>query len=295
MRVAHVTDVHWMVPPALSDMNFKRVLGTANLYVRGRRLDFSDEVQGALMAHLLELAPELIIVTGDLTAQALPREFEKARAALQPVANQIPVFVIPGNHDVYTYEAQREDRIRTVFGDWMGDASGAITRLDCGQVTCLGMDPNRPMYVRSSGCLPEDQLISLAEALNDPALAGRFVILCIHYPLLDRRGAVYDGTNHGLINARALIDVLKRAPLRPDMILHGHEHHGFQVDLDLGEATIPIYNCGSSGYAYKPAKKRAGAMCLYEIEGSSLKGVERFIYDGQRFSAEPGGAYATGR
>jgi len=295
MRIAHVTDIHWMEPPTLNNLNVKRVLGTANLYLRGRRHHFTEEVQNALMAHLLELEPELVVVTGDLTAQALPQEFQKARDALQPVLDRFPVFMIPGNHDVYTYGAQREERIRGVFGNWMGESSAAITRLDCGSVTCLGLDPNRPMYVRSSGMLPEEQLIALAEALHDPALDGRFIVLCIHYPLLDRKGVIYDGGNHGLLNARALIDVLKRAPRRPQLILHGHEHHGFHVDLDLDGHQVPIYNCGSSGYGFFPKKKRSGAMCVYQVDGAELRGVERYIYDGERFSEEPGGAYATGR
>ena len=31
MRVAHVTDIHWMVPPDLSDLNIKRVFGYTSL------------------------------------------------------------------------------------------------------------------------------------------------------------------------------------------------------------------------------------------------------------------------
>ena len=294
MRVAHVTDIHWMVPPDLGNMNFKRVLGTANLYLRGRRHHFTEEVQDALVAHLLDLSPELVVITGDLTAQALQQEFTKARGALQPVLDRIPGFVIPGNHDGYTYGAQREDRIRSVFGDWMGDTDSAITRLDCGKVTCLGLNPNRPMYLRSSGCLPEEQLVALAEALHDPVLEGRFVALCIHYPVLDRRGAVYNGSNHGLLNAPALIDVLRRSPRRPDLILHGHEHHGFHVDLALDGSTGPIYNCGSSGYAYMPERQRAAAMNVYEIRNAQLSNVQRYLFDGTGFSEEPGGAYATG-
>ncbi len=294
MQIAHATDIHWMVPPELGNLNVKRFLGTANLYLRGRRHDFTDEVQAALMEHVLELSPDLFIVTGDLTAQALPQEFEKAHAALQPILERIPTFLIAGNHDVYTYGAQRENRMRSVFGAWMGEASAAVTRHDCENTTCLGLDPNRPMYVRSSGIIPEDQLIALAEILHDPDLEGRFVVLAIHYPVLDRRGAVYDGSTHGLINARALIDVLQRAPRRPDLILHGHEHHGFHVELDLDGDKIPIYNCGSSGYAFKPKKRRSGAMNVYAVQGSSLEGVERYLYDGERFSVEPGGAYSTG-
>lgn len=296
MRIAHITDIHWMEPPYWKVLNSKRVLGTANLYLRGRRHHFTERVQGALIAHLLELEPDLVLITGDLTAQALPLEFEKAKRALTPVLERTPVFVIPGNHDVYTLGAQRDRRIHTWFGDWMGLSDGShIGRLDVGDVTCLGLDPNRPTWLSASGWLPPEQLEDLSDTLALPELADRFVILCMHYPLLDRHGEIYDGRNHGLLNARELIAVLDAAPHRPSLIVHGHEHHGFHVDLQLTDAAVPIYNCGSSGYAFMPTARRAAAMNVYQVDGAQLAGVDRYLFDGERFAPEAGGAYATGR
>ena len=295
MRVAHCTDIHWQVAPGLGDATIKRILGTANLYLAGRRHHFSPVVQDALMAHLQVLDLDLLLITGDLTAQALDSEFATARRALQPVLDTVPTFVIPGNHDVYTPGAQRSQRIRTHFGPYMGLDAGAVTRRDCGSVTALGLDPNRPTWILASGELPQAQLDALAQTLEDPSLADQFVILCIHYPILDRHGEVYDGPKHGLLNARALIDVLRNATHTPDLILCGHEHHGFRTELDLGERSVPLINSGSSGYAFMPEKRRAAAMNVYALDGGALAGVERFLYTEQGFQPEPGGAYATGR
>ncbi len=295
MRIAHATDIHWMEPPGSRIFNTKRLLGSANLFLRGRRHHFDLRVQSALVEHLLELEPDLVLITGDLTAQALPKEFDKARRALQPVLDSIPTFVIPGNHDVYTVGAQCEGRIRTWFSEWMGlREHSAITRLDHRDVTCLGLDPNGPSWLLASASLPQEQLIALAEELQAPGLEGRFVILAVHYPVLDRRGEVYDGMNHGLLNARDLIEVLERAPRRPDLIVHGHEHHGFHTQLELTDATVPIFNCGSSGYSFMPERERAAAMNLYCLAEGTLE-VERYLYTDTGFALEPGGAYATGR
>ena len=76
MRIAHATDIHWFVPPTPRQLGFKRVLGTANLYLRGRRHHFDRGAQRALVAHLRRVEADLILITGDLTAQALPAEFE---------------------------------------------------------------------------------------------------------------------------------------------------------------------------------------------------------------------------
>jgi 3',5'-cyclic AMP phosphodiesterase CpdA len=291
VRIAHATDIHWFAPPGLRDATIKRAMGTANLYLMNRRAHFDTTVQQALVDHLVGLAPDLVIVTGDLTAQALDREFAIARRALQPVIDAQPFFVVPGNHDVYTSGAQRNDRIAQHFGDVL-HREGAIGRLDVGRVTVLGLDPNRPTYLVASGRVPDDQLTALGQTLADPALADRFVILALHYPIVDRRDVIYDGNKHGLLNARALLRVLEAAPKRPDMVIHGHRHHGYRATLPVGD--IPSFNCGSSGYAWQPEQGRAAAMNLYTVRDGALSKVERFRYDGSTFAPEEGGAYATG-
>jgi len=248
-----------------------------------------------MVRHLAQLDPDLLIVTGDITAQPLTSEFQLALSELRPVLEGRPSLVIPGNHDAYCPDALKDDRFQHHFGPWM-HRSGAISRLDHGPVTVLGLDPNRPLLVRASGCIPEDQLRALAETLADPALADRCVVLALHYPILDRHGEVYDGKEHGLINAHALIELLRQAPVRPSWIIHGHEHHGYQVNLGDGpEFLIPSFDCGSSGATYQPDKNRRAAMNVYTVRDGRLDDVQRYMDNGERFELERGGAYATGR
>ncbi len=296
MRIAHATDIHWFVPPRLAELGPKRVLGTANLYVRGRRRDFSRDVQRALVAHLLAVAPDLVLITGDLTSQSLPSEFAVARQDLGPLLDSVPTFVIPGNHDVYTRGAQRGRFMEGTFGPWMHREPSGLQRKDYGNVTVLGLDPNRPQLLSASGAVPEAQLDALAQALADPALRDRAVILAIHYPLLDRRGEIYDGAHHGLRNARALIAVLDAAPVRPVLIACGHVHHGYRVLLELSDGVgIPICNPGTSGQAFSPDRRRAAAMAVYELQPDGSVDFARHVHDGAAFAPEPGGAWSSGR
>lgn len=296
VRIAHATDIHWFSPPPLSRLCNKRLLGWLNLEVRGRKRRFDERVQADLVAHIAALVPDAVLISGDLTATALEAEFEQARAALDPVLERFPTLVLSGNHDVYTRGAARERRIARYFGPWMGQDGdpGALARLDVGHVTILGLDPNRP-GILSSGRLPPEQLERLAEALAGEALADRNVLLALHYPVLDRHGGFYDGLNHGLRNARELAAVLAAAPRKPIAIVHGHEHHGYQVDLSLGEREVPIFDPGSGGYADEPEKRRAACMNLYEIASSGALRVERYRHGPDGFQPETGGAYATGR
>ena len=67
----------------LSDLHFGRV---------------DPAVLEPLRRHLLALAPDLVVVSGDLTQRARAHEFRAARAFLDTLPK--PLFVVPGNHDV---------------------------------------------------------------------------------------------------------------------------------------------------------------------------------------------------
>jgi 3',5'-cyclic AMP phosphodiesterase CpdA len=293
LRLAHATDLHWMVPPPLSRLPFKRLIGSANLYLAGRRHHFDPAVQDALVAALVAVAPDALLISGDLTAQALPAEFDVARSKLEHLLQRQPSLVQRGNHDVYTHGAVRDRRHERAFGAWAHGGPHAIARLDVGHLTILGLDPNRPGLL-AAGRLPDDQLAALPGAL-DAVPADRSLVLSLHYPLVDRHGAIYDGVEHGLANARALIATLRAARRRPDLIVHGHVHHGFRAALDVGDASIPICNPGAGGYAWIPKTQRAACFNVYTVQPGQPVEVERWRFDGEQFSPEPGGAYATGR
>ncbi len=296
MRIAHATDIHWYAPPRIGELAWKRWLGSANLYLLGRRHHFAREVQQRLVAHIEALDPDVVLITGDLTSQALEAEFALAREDLAPLLEHRAVFVIPGNHDVYTRHSQRSRAMERWFGPWMGLGEGGLGRLDTGHLTLLGLDPNRPLALGSSGVLPDAQLRALADALADPAMGGRSIGLAIHYPPIDRRGRRYDGARHGLLNAAELIDVLDRAPHRPAFVACGHVHHGFCAPLRLSDGhEVLVCNSGTSGQAYRPEHRRAAAMAIYEVSGNQVVATERFLYDGTGFSPEPGGSWSTGR
>jgi 3',5'-cyclic AMP phosphodiesterase CpdA len=298
VRIAHATDIHWFATPGLRHhASLKRVLGTANLYLTGRRHRFVATVQDALVAHLVELRPDLVLLTGDLTSQALPDEFELARKALEPVLATLPTLVLPGNHDVYTSESVRARRMAHWFGPWMGlDGPLPLARRDLGNVTILGLDPNRPTWVTASGRIPEVQIQALEKVLREPDLASRILVLAIYYPPLDREGRLYDRSAHGLVNVRDLVNVLERAPVRPVLIACGHVHHGFRADLVLRDGTrIPVVDCGSSGHVWQPDRGRGAAMAVYELDERGGLTIERYLHDGHRFVSEVGGAFASGR
>jgi predicted phosphodiesterase len=289
VKIVHLTDIHVQTAPELREMTAKRMLGTANLYVLGRRSKFSETAQRAAVQATVDEAPDAVIFTGDLTAQALDAEFSQARAILDPILTRFPTIMIPGNHDTYVRENTPGDRMRELFGPWMGDPAPSAVVL--GDVACAVVETcrNHPM---STGYTPPDQLEPLAGILDSHA--DRFVFLCMHYPLVDRNGDPYDKWAHRLSNAPAV-----RAHLSQmsgiGAILHGHVHHGYRTTLETADGPVPVLNPGSSGYACIPETDRTAHLNIYEITDGRLAEVRRLTFDGETFTPEAGGAYATGR
>ena len=184
------------------------------------------------------------------------------------------------------YTARARARFERTFGPWMGDRDPTgLARLDLGPITALGLESNRSNRITSRGRVPEAQLRALARLL--PTLAGRTVILAIHYPPVDHRGTPYTAPLHGLINAPALIDLIARSPVRPRLVACGHVHRGFVVPLPLPDGDpVHVANCGSSGYAARPGSDRRAAVGVYEIGADGAFTFERHVHDGARFVRE---------
>lgn len=289
MKIVHLTDLHVQTRPSLRELHGKRLLGTANLYVLGRRAKFTLEVQRAAVRAAVEENPDVVVITGDLTAQALSSEFEAARELIRPLTDRVPVVLLPGNHDTYIRESTPGDSMRAVLGPWMGPHYPWLHVHD--EVQFLVLETCQP-HPLSVGWTPPEQIPAALALLNDAP--RRFTFLCLHYPLLGRRGEPYGPATRALKNARDVEAMLQQTDA-VDAVLHGHEHHGFRVDVPTGGGPVPILNPGSSGYAHLPDQDRTAHFNVYTVKDGSLTGVERRRYDGDRFIPEPGGAYATGR
>ena len=270
-------------------MTGKRLIGSVNLYVLGRKSKFSAAVQRAAIEAAVQVQPDVVVFTGDLTAQALESEFEAARALMDPLLSRFPAVLIPGNHDTYVREAVPGERMRRWFGRWMGEQAPWLHTFD--GVAFLYLETCR-LDVLSRGLTPSQQLTDAQRLLEQAG--DRFVFLCQHYPLLSRRGAPYGPATRALQNAQA-VEAFLQGTDRIGAILHGHEHHGFRVDIPTGGGPRPILNPGASGYAFLPQHDRTAHLNIYEVDQNGIHDVQRLRYDGSAFTPEPGGAYATGR
>lgn len=104
IKIAIISDLHVMVPELLvSEGNaFEEYLARDRKMLRE-----SVEILDTLVGCILELKPDLVLVTGDLTKDGERVSHEQVAAQLERLTDAgIQVLVVPGNHDINNPDAK---------------------------------------------------------------------------------------------------------------------------------------------------------------------------------------------
>jgi len=207
--IAQISDLHIVRPGALA---YGKVDTAAAL--------------ARCIAELNRLAPrpDIVVATGDLVDTPTVEEYEHLKRLLAPL--QIPLAVIPGNHDA-------RSMLRAAFpGQAYAQASAALDlSLALGPLDLLLLDSTVPGAPH--GLLDAASLrwldACLARAADRPAL------VFVHHPPLSTGIAHMDRQN--LHNAGELAAVLERHP-RARLVACGHVHRATLTTFGGIAATI---------------------------------------------------------
>lgn len=204
---------------------------------------YRPRVAAAFVALARELAPDLVVVSGDLTQRAKAREYGTVRALLDAV--DVPLVLTPGNHDVPLYRIW--ERILAPYRQWhrfLGVGLDSVTRVNGATVVALNSSAPRRAVV--GGRLAPRQVEFARRALDDVAVTD-VRILVIHHHFVatpDREGG------RPLPGARELVQAFERMGV--DLVLGGHVH---QTHLTTSRALvrdphgrpgIPLLACGTT-------------------------------------------------
>jgi 3',5'-cyclic AMP phosphodiesterase CpdA len=161
-------------------------------------------VVAALQRALTELAPALIVVSGDLTQRARARQYRTARRWLDGLP--APYLVVPGNHDIPLFDVVR--RMLFPLRRYHKYITEDMTPVWTGEgVRVLGLDSTRR---RTSGRLNPERLRAVAELSQGEPSDLR--VLVTHHPVTERHTSGY-------------LDALEAAALaHADQLLAGHTH-----------------------------------------------------------------------
>ena len=220
-RLLHVADLHfWRVvldPFALLN---KRFLGNLNVAVR-RRHEFAMHRAEAFTEALEATGIPSVLFTGDFTSTSTDAEFAMARAFVDRVRGRgMAPIVLPGNHDVYTFEAHRARRFERHFNGLLPEHGyPSLTTLPGGTPVIL-VPTVTPTALSSRGAIRPEQILAAA-ALLDQCRGP--VIVAAHYPLLHRTPSYASRPGRRLRNAQALRAMLG-ASGRTILYVCGHVH-----------------------------------------------------------------------
>jgi len=205
MKIAHISDLHFgCIEKAVAD---------------------------GLRTHLVEARPDLVIASGDITQSATEQEFTDARAWFDTLA--IPVFAIPGNHDLPGMDLTR---FVSPFGRYSRHIAGELEpefRSDI--VHVKGLNTARvvlPHWNWANGAVSGRQCRDLQTIFARSASPWRMCV--VHHPVMNPREFPLDVA---LFNRDAFMKTLEAVKI--DLVLAGHQHHAYTETRESdGHATL---------------------------------------------------------
>ena len=187
---------------------------------------YVPKVGEALLRTAKAMAPDLLVVSGDLTQRAKRREYEAARTYLSRLP-AIPQVVVPGNHDVPLYRIwERLCQPHRLYKAYINEALDTVWHRD--DAIVVGLDTSSPYRAIANGRIRSRQLRLCAEAFSDvPEDVYRIVVLHHHLaPAPD-----YEKTEL-MPRSKEILETL--TSLKVDLILAGHLHRSYIINsLDI--------------------------------------------------------------
>ncbi len=219
------------------------------------------------------LAPDLVLVAGDLTQEGYAPEFETAYEALRPLSEELTTIVIPGNHDSKNVGYLH-------FQDYFGKGvSGAkydrvlhtARRGNPRHISIVAMDSSKPDL--AEGEIGRERYEWLREQFAEPA---DFRIFGLHHHLVPVPGT---GRERNVIwDAGDIMALLE--DLHVDLVLCGHKHVPHVWDLDgmliVNSGTVSSYRL--RGYI-RPSYN------VLQIDGNSITVTLVYPGSGERAAA----------
>lgn len=280
--LAHFSDPHLsasMPRPQIHQLHPKRALGYVSWRLR-RRPIHGGPVLDALIEDLQAVAPDHVVITGDITNISLPEEFTLAGEWLHTLGEPHHVTVIPGNHDAYVHVPWAKSLAKwapfmtgSVLGSHNGSADFArseeepVTHMDDfpfvrvrRHVGIVGVSTAAPTPVGSaSGRIGKRQLDALERQLTALGADGLFRIVLIHHPPLPQGY----GHRRALTDADEFHEVIARRGA--ELILHGHMHRSLIGHLPTPDGKVPVIGVPSASARAHGSKDHA-RYHLYRID-----------------------------
>nr|PZN65982.1 MAG: DNA repair exonuclease [Pseudomonadota bacterium] len=195
-------------------------------------------VRDALLEELRADAPDLLVVTGDITQRARRAQFARARSFLEALG-PVPRVCLPGNHDLPLFDLfTRFTRPYARFRRYI--SPGLEPEYVDDRVALLCVDATSP-YRHKDGALPPPKVALFASRLA--RLTQPFRILATHQPLASATEADRRNVAHG-----AHLALERWIGAGADLFLGGHIHlpYCLPVRAQEGQRAAVLLQAGTA-------------------------------------------------
>lgn len=231
------------------------------------------EAVAAARAWIADHAPDLTIITGDVTRAGSPVEFAAARRWIGSLASD--AVVVPGNHDTPYYSIPHRlfvpwKRYERHFGPLPRDA------LQRPGLAVASVNTARGAQLRanwSKGAITAGQADRAVRALR-AARAGSLRVVACHHPLIEMIGGPMSGKVHG---GRRAAEAFARGGV--DLVLTGHVHAPFALPYPGGDGRT--WAVGASTLSVRERGVPIGFNCIEADEACVT--VTALAWTGSRF------------
>jgi 3',5'-cyclic AMP phosphodiesterase CpdA len=180
---------------------------------------FVPRVGEALHTAARAIEPDIIVASGDFTQRAREEQFAEARAYLDTLPD-VPIAVVPGNHDVPLYRIfERIFSPYRYYRQHINDELDYVVRID--GAVFVALNSTAPLRAITNGRISRDQLEFARQALADTPPGVLKVVVAHHHfaPAPDYEGGQV------MPRARRAMDVFTE--LEVDMVMGGHLHRAY--------------------------------------------------------------------
>ena len=167
-----------------------------------------------LIAAAKSIAPDLTVVSGDLTQRARSAQFIEAREFMEKLPG--PRLVVPGNHDVPLWNVAA--RMLTPLAKYKRHITVDLSPMFADdEIAVLGINTARSMVVKN-GRINHDQIAAVRQKLG--VLSGTVTkIIVTHHPF-----DLPEGHDDDALVGRAKLAMKTFADCGADVLLAGHLH-----------------------------------------------------------------------
>lgn len=266
------TDLHY-ISPSLTDHGayFMRMIENGD----GKIVHYIDEITDALIEQAAKEQPDCLILSGDLTFNGAKKSHEDLAAKLRAIEEAgVPVYVLPGNHDVYCYSAASFSGDSYALAQSTTSEDFKAIYRDFGFDEAIASDPYSLSYVAepipgmrllmldvntqfSSCAVAQNTFTWLDEVLSRAQQDGAKVIAVSHQNLYAHSTLLYQGFM--IANASMLQSRYEKYGVSVNLSGHLHMQHTVS-----GEGLVP--EIATSSLAVSPCQY--GVITIAENQAS---------------------------